>query len=179
MDWGYVLDLLSCSKLRSANGIPPPEMIKICCDGSSRGNPGNEGDGIILRNHEEALIRGISVELRICTNFIAEVITIILGHKWASTMGWNKAVVASDSLAAIAIFIKGRVPWAFASRWNNIRHSFWRIHFETVQREVNFSADCMVRRGSVLPQGIRECHDGRPPMLTFFELSNMVYYCFM
>ncbi|OVA01560.1 Reverse transcriptase zinc-binding domain [Macleaya cordata] len=68
--------------------LPDLDQLKIGCDGCSRGNLGPSGAGVILRDHTGNTIGAMSAGLRICTNFVAELLNIIFGLEWASDRGW-------------------------------------------------------------------------------------------
>ncbi|OVA20290.1 Ribonuclease H domain [Macleaya cordata] len=90
--------------------LPYLDQLKIGCDGCSRGNPGPNGAWVILRDHTGNTIGAMSAGLGICTNFVAELLAIILGLEWASDRGWSKIWVTSDSQTAIKCFASDRVP---------------------------------------------------------------------
>ncbi|OVA08056.1 Ribonuclease H domain [Macleaya cordata] len=146
------------------------------CDGCSRGNPGPSGAGVILRDHTGNTIGAMSVGLGICTNFVAELLAIILGLEWALDRGWSKIWVTSDSQTTITCFASDKVLWFINSRWNNIRKNL-TIKFSTVFRETNFAADTMSKRVANLPLGTKETFDHRPSFLAI-ENPNTYYFRF-
>ncbi|OUZ99195.1 Ribonuclease H domain [Macleaya cordata] len=157
--------------------IPPREnQIKICCDGCSKGNPSFSGAGIVIRNHMGNTLAAMSIRLRICTNFVAEILAIILGMEWAFDQGWSNVWIASDSMAAIRCFTANKIPWFIRSRWNNIKNSL-SSSFSFVNRECNFAADTMSKRGTSLQLGCRDFFDHKPSFLSV-ENPDTVYYRF-
>ncbi|OVA17071.1 Ribonuclease H domain [Macleaya cordata] len=68
--------------------LPDLDQLRIGCDGCSRGNPGPSGAGVILCDHTGNTIGAMSAGLGICTNFVAELLAVILGLEWASDRGW-------------------------------------------------------------------------------------------
>ncbi|OVA06545.1 Ribonuclease H domain [Macleaya cordata] len=157
--------------------IPPAiDQLKIGCDGCSRGNPGNAGAGIVLRDHRGSTLGAMAVGLGICTNFVAEVLAILLGLEWAKNLGWTNIWVTSDSQAAIRCFIDNKVPWFILTRWNSVKEGI-RTSFSFVFRETNFAADTMSKRGAYLPLGTKESFDYRPTFLSV-ENPDSCYYRF-
>ncbi|OVA07843.1 Ribonuclease H domain [Macleaya cordata] len=157
----------------------PPEVgqIKLGCDGCSRGNPGPAGAGMVLRGSDGGTIGAMAVGLGICTNFIAEILAIILGLEWAKNLGLEKIWVTSDSHAAIRCFNDNKIPWFVLSRWTNLKKNLI-LNFSLVYRETNFAADSMSKKEALLPLGISESFDHRPyfltienPATTYFRFS--------
>ncbi|OVA07130.1 Ribonuclease H domain [Macleaya cordata] len=84
--------------------IPPHEnQIKICCDGCSKGNPGFSGAGIVIRNHRGNTLAAMSIGLGICTNFVAEILPIILAMEWAFDQGWSNILCQREGLPSIGM----------------------------------------------------------------------------
>ncbi|OVA06386.1 Ribonuclease H domain [Macleaya cordata] len=156
--------------------LPDLDQLRIGCDGCSKGNPDPSGAGVILRDHTGNTIGTMSAELGICTNFVAELLAIILGLEWASDRGWSKIWVTFDSQTAIKCFASDKVPWFINSRWHNIRKNL-TIKFSSVFREINFAADTMSKRGANLPLGTKETFDHRPSFLAV-ENPNTCYFRF-
>ncbi|OVA04761.1 Ribonuclease H domain [Macleaya cordata] len=156
--------------------LPDLDQLKIGCDGCSRGNLGPSGAGVILRDHTGNTIGAMSAGLRICTNFVAELLAIIFGLEWALDRGWSKIWVTSDSQTAIKCFASDKVSWFIISRWHNIRKNL-TIKFSSVFRETNFAADTMSKRGANLPLGTNETFDHRPSFLVV-ENPNTCYFRF-
>ncbi|OVA00282.1 Ribonuclease H domain [Macleaya cordata] len=64
----------------ACNWYPPlVDEVEICCDGSARGNPRPAGAGVIFRNHLAEVILTVSHGLGVCTNYLAEITTILIG----------------------------------------------------------------------------------------------------
>ncbi|OUZ99534.1 hypothetical protein BVC80_1527g4 [Macleaya cordata] len=59
--------------------LPDLDQLKIGCDGCTKGNPGQSGARVILRNHTGNTIGAMSAGLGIRTNFVAELLAIIFG----------------------------------------------------------------------------------------------------
>ncbi|OVA03784.1 Ribonuclease H domain [Macleaya cordata] len=142
-------------RVKDCHWIPPSfRFIKISCDGASRGNPGPAGAGTIFRNHLSEVVGTISQGLGICNNYIAEIVVIIVGLEWAATNCHQRG------------------------QWNAIKSSFSDIVFSSVYREVNFAADSLAKRGSLLAQGVTIYSDRRPENLEI-EAQDKTYYRFV
>ncbi|OVA06854.1 hypothetical protein BVC80_495g12 [Macleaya cordata] len=92
----------------------------------------------------------MSIRFGICTNFVAEILAIILGMEWAFDQGWSNVWIASDSMAAIRCFTANKIPWF--------------IH-------------TMSKRGTSLQLGCRDFFDYKPSFLSV-ENPDTVYYRF-
>ncbi|XP_026383314.1 uncharacterized protein LOC113278781 [Papaver somniferum] len=69
---------------------PTSGYTLFCCDGSSFGNPGSAGFGIIARDNEFQVIGTLIGGLCITTNFIAEVYAILCALEWAVCLNCKK-----------------------------------------------------------------------------------------
>ncbi|XP_026452010.1 uncharacterized protein LOC113352401 [Papaver somniferum] len=63
--------------------LPNENELLLCCDGASRGNPGNADYGFVVRNHVGAFIFAESGGLGITTNYVEEFISCIKALEWA------------------------------------------------------------------------------------------------
>ncbi|OVA06927.1 Ribonuclease H domain [Macleaya cordata] len=158
--------------------VPPPlGYLKISCDGAARGNPGAAGAGVIIRNHLSFVVATISQGLGSCSNYIAEVVAIVLGLEWAASNHHSKIWVVSDSNLAIHSFKANMVPWFARGRWNAVKGYFHDIFFSHIYREVNFAADSLAKKGSFLDQGVSILSVGCPDQLVL-EMPDKVYFRF-
>ncbi|XP_026398920.1 uncharacterized protein LOC113294758 [Papaver somniferum] len=64
---------------------PAQHQILICCDGASKWNPGLDGIGFIARNHDGDYMGAASGGLGIATNYLEEVMALIVAGEWAIT----------------------------------------------------------------------------------------------
>jgi ribonuclease HI len=94
------------------NHLPLPDMVEIYTDGSSRGNPGPGGYGVILKygKHEKEISKGF----RFTTNNRMELMAVIEGLKALKNDGLD-VIVISDSRYVVDSVEKG---WVFA--WEKI-----------------------------------------------------------
>ncbi|OVA12270.1 hypothetical protein BVC80_1779g45 [Macleaya cordata] len=118
---------------------PPPNHVLLYCDGASSGNPGQAGGGIICRNESCEVLGTLSVGLGFCYP--------PWGMEWAVSESFRNVWVRSDSRSAIQAFPSNRVPWVVESRWKALLASSMLVTFSHCFREVNFSADCLAKKG--------------------------------
>ncbi|CAA0834083.1 RNase H family protein [Striga hermonthica] len=121
-------------------------------DGSSMGNPGPSGFGAVLRTHEGVWIEGISGNIGIADNNLAEVIAIFEGLSLALARGCTALTCYSDSqealrlinMAAVNTHVMGGLIMNIKDKISSIQD----IRFFHLWREGNSVADCLARRGS-------------------------------
>ncbi|XP_026383258.1 uncharacterized protein LOC113278707 [Papaver somniferum] len=157
---------------------PTSGYTLFCCDGSSFGNPGSAGFGIIARDNECQVIGTLIGGLAITTNFIAELYAILCALKWAVCSNCKKVIVQSDSLTVINLFKQENAPWFIRSRWVKVLQGFEDIQFYQVFREVNFFADSLDKKGARLNAGERIVHMRRPSFIKRIEMPGVVYHRF-
>ena len=80
---------------------PNPGEIMICCDGASRGNPGQAGCGVTFRDSNSAELGFLCVGLGWQTNYYAEVCAVIYGAMAAKRWNTTNLCVRSDSMSCI------------------------------------------------------------------------------
>ncbi|KAF6155633.1 hypothetical protein GIB67_034728 [Kingdonia uniflora] len=116
---GVSSHLRRAPRIRSCRWILPwYEEVKISCDGSSMGNPGMGGVGVVFRNHEGEVIGVFVHNLDIVPSFFAECFAIIDGLSKAKEKRWNRVWVVSDSNAAILAIQSNKIPWRLQPKWN-------------------------------------------------------------
>ncbi|CAA0815416.1 Unknown protein [Striga hermonthica] len=121
-------------------------------DGSSMGNPGPSGFGVVLHTHEGVWIEGISGNIGIADNTLAEVIAILEGLTLAVARGCTTLTCYSDSQEALRLINTATVPnHVMGGLIMNIRDkisSIANLRFFHIWREGNSVADRLARRGS-------------------------------
>ena len=70
---------------------------KLFTDGASRGNPGEAGAGIVLRDDKDQELTTRFLYLGRCTNNVAEYQALILGLKTAYELGCRQVAIFMDS----------------------------------------------------------------------------------
>ncbi|KAF6135893.1 hypothetical protein GIB67_006785 [Kingdonia uniflora] len=134
--------------IQSSIWVPPaPDEIRMCCDGTSHGNPGVEGSGVVYRNHKGNVTAVIIMNLEYTTAFFAECEAIVEGLVQALQMGIANIWVTSDSKSAVHAFNTDQVPWQLNALWQRVKIGFMRIRFSLVWRELNFYADQAAKSG--------------------------------
>ncbi|XP_026459842.1 uncharacterized protein LOC113360555 [Papaver somniferum] len=83
-------------------------QILICCDGAANGNPGQAGVGFIGRDYEGRYVGATSGGLGISTNYVAEVMTLIIAGEWAVRSGFMDVCLSLDSKAMIMALLQIR-----------------------------------------------------------------------
>ncbi|XP_026420220.1 uncharacterized protein LOC113316217 [Papaver somniferum] len=173
-----------CRKVKTAKAIkcffslPEPDNLLFCCDGASRGNPGNAGYGFIVRDNSGSFITAECGGLGISTNFIAEIMGALCAMEWDVLNQKEKIIINSDSTAAISAFMKNKLPWFVWNRWKFVSAKLRHIHFNHVYREVNFSADFFAKKGVHLPKGQVMKFSARPSNMLRMEWPESTYYRF-
>ncbi|OVA12000.1 Ribonuclease H domain [Macleaya cordata] len=97
--------------------LPSINQVKIACDGSSLGNPRPAGAAFVAKNSDGDVIAASCVGLGPCFNFTAEVMAILLGLKLGYENGHRFLWIVSNSIAAISLFLKGKIPWFTRALW--------------------------------------------------------------
>jgi len=82
--------------LYDEGGIPEGAFV-ICTDGTSRGNPGPAGIGVVLLDSEGGVVEEISRPIGEATNNVAEYMAVLEGLKLARDHGAEKVVIRTDS----------------------------------------------------------------------------------
>ncbi|XP_026428344.1 uncharacterized protein LOC113324240 [Papaver somniferum] len=128
--------------------LPNPLYIIICCDGASRGNPGEAGYRFICRQGTGEYMFAMLGGLGLATNLMAEIFVILCAGEWEINNNFLKVCFQTNSKASIAAFQSGEVPWWDCTRWNKIKSSLQDWYFSHSYREINFSADLMAKKGT-------------------------------
>ncbi|KAF5187370.1 hypothetical protein FRX31_023043 [Thalictrum thalictroides] len=164
-------------KLRKECKWYPPEalVIKINCDGASKGNPGQAGLGCVFRDCHGFFLLVKAKGIGFATNYEAECGAIMEGLEEAVKRGWLKVWVESDSTAAIQAFAHGSLPWRIAARWKLINSIFQFCLFSHNLREANFSADQAAKKGASLNLGEELSEEGKPPWIVRWENPDQVF----
>ncbi|XP_026450704.1 uncharacterized protein LOC113350801 [Papaver somniferum] len=126
--------------------LPHPSFIMTCCDGASRGNPGDAGFGFICIQGIGEYIYAMAGGLGVATNFVAEVFAVLCAGEWAISKNFPKVCFQTDSQATITTFQSEQIPWWACTRWNKIKSTLQEWYFIHSYRETNFSADSMAKK---------------------------------
>ncbi|XP_026419843.1 uncharacterized protein LOC113315808 [Papaver somniferum] len=119
----------------------PMGYTMFCCDGSSLGNLGAAGFGVVVRDHVCQVLEVLSGGIGTGTNYIAEVYAVVCAAELAVEWGLKNIVLCSDSKSVIGNFSQGNVPWFLHMRWIKATSKISSIIYLHSFREANFSAD--------------------------------------
>ncbi|XP_026399433.1 uncharacterized protein LOC113295296 [Papaver somniferum] len=91
--------------------LPQKDQLLICCDGASRGNPGESSYGFISRNNEGECVIAITRGIGVARNFYAEIMAVLCAGEWAMNNGFRRLLFRSDSKTVIEAFKNCKLPW--------------------------------------------------------------------
>ncbi|XP_026399979.1 uncharacterized protein LOC113295864 [Papaver somniferum] len=82
----------------------PPEIgfVMFCCDGSSFGNPGAAGFGVVVRTSDCQVAATLSGGIGIASNYLAESYGVICAMELADQWNMKKIIIVSDLKTVIA-----------------------------------------------------------------------------
>ncbi|KAF9607882.1 hypothetical protein IFM89_003586 [Coptis chinensis] len=142
LNWNLEARLHRAPRIRKCWwNLPILDMVKINCDGSSKGNPGVAGLGATCRNHTRDFLLVIWRKIGVNTNYLAECLAIVESAEVAVQRNWKKVWFESDSAAAIVVVGNGNMPWSLKNRWHKCKNFFSQCILSSIWREANFSAD--------------------------------------
>lgn len=72
-------------------------LLYISVDGASKGNPGDAGIGVVIKNEEGEAMREIGEYIGVATNNVAEYAALIRGLKEAKSLNASAVRISSDS----------------------------------------------------------------------------------
>ncbi|XP_026400125.1 uncharacterized protein LOC113296010 [Papaver somniferum] len=117
--------------------------------------------------------------LGVASNYIAEVMALVIAGEWAVKKGFTEVCFSLDSLAALKAFSNGSIPWIVKNRWSNIKTNICNITSRHSYREINFPADKMAKNGVQLARGTILYYDEKPNFLGELENEDGLYFRFM
>ncbi|XP_026443894.1 uncharacterized protein LOC113344038 [Papaver somniferum] len=153
-------------------------QILIYCDGASKGNPSLAGIGFIARNQYGDYMGAASGGLGIATNYLAEVMALIVAGEWAITKQSVDVCFSLDSKVVMLDFMNNKIPWMVLNRWIKIKMCIPAISFRHSYREVNFSSDTMAKKGVLLSRGEVQYNEEKPQLLRNLENADDLYFRF-
>ncbi|XP_026398452.1 uncharacterized protein LOC113294269 [Papaver somniferum] len=115
--------------------LPQMNQILICCDGAAKENPGDAGIGFVGRKSDGSCLGAGSGGLGITTNYIKEVMTLIIEGECAVSKHFIDVCFSLDSKTVILAFISGRIPWIVKNKWKNITSILRSITFRHSYRK--------------------------------------------
>ncbi|XP_026416492.1 uncharacterized protein LOC113311922 [Papaver somniferum] len=150
----------------------------FCCDGSSFGNTGKAGFGVVIRDHVCQVVGVMTGGLGITTNYVAENYVVVCAAELAVEWKMQNIIVCSDSKSVLENFARNQAPWFVRVRWQKAIKNLSSVIFQHQLREVNFSADNAAKKGANLGAGERQVFIGRPTFLPRIEMKGVTYYKF-
>ncbi|XP_060195288.1 uncharacterized protein LOC132624540 [Lycium barbarum] len=92
--------------------FPADGCVKLNTDGCSKGNPGNNGGGGVIRNNRGFLIAAYGINFGITTNNVAEALAMKIGIDWCTQNGYKCLDIESDSKLLVDwIMDEYNPPW--------------------------------------------------------------------
>ncbi|XP_026417254.1 uncharacterized protein LOC113312731 [Papaver somniferum] len=158
--------------------LPARHQVFICCDGASKGNPRKDGFGFVERTYYGSCAGAASGGLGIATNYLAEVMALIVGGEWAVSKKMLDVCFRLDSNAVLVAFNSGKIPWMVVNRWKNIVQSITSISFRHSYRKINSSVGTMAKKGALLERGEVIYYDTKPTFLGVLEREDGIYFRF-
>ncbi|XP_026431656.1 uncharacterized protein LOC113328879 [Papaver somniferum] len=158
--------------------FPELNQVLLCCEGATRGNPGQVGVGCVGRDSEGRCIGAFSGGIGIATTYIAEVMALVLAGEWAIKRGYINIFFSLNSRAVLSAFVSERIPWIVNVRWKIIKKKLRGIDFKDLYKETNFSATKMAKKGALMARGEWEHYDYKTIFLGEMETENTSYFRF-
>lgn len=109
-------------------------MIEIYTDGSSRGNPGAGGYGVVLISKEHQLRKELSAGYRITTNNRMELLAVIVGLEALKTFP-SQVLIYSDSQYVVnAVEKNWLIGWEKTDFKNKKNPDLWKRFLEVYRK---------------------------------------------
>lgn len=124
------------------------DQLHIYIDGSSKGNPGPAGIGVLIRDVRGQSLAIISEYIGTRTNNVAEYLSLLVGLQKARQLGAREVRVFSDSQLLVlqlrGIFkVKNPRLKKLYQKLSYMIRSFKRFEIENIPREANREADSL------------------------------------
>ena len=128
------------------------KCLHLYTDGASRGNPGESGIGIVIKDDRNNVLREDCEYIGINTNNAAEYKALILGLKKAKIMNPSRLIIYSDSellVNQINGIYRVKSTKLIELYWDavNLLKSFTAWDFKSIRREQNKKADMLANLG--------------------------------
>ncbi|XP_026436177.1 uncharacterized protein LOC113334044 [Papaver somniferum] len=149
-------------------------VMQLVNEGGLRMN----GFGVVVRDSACQVLGTLSGGISIASNYLAESYGIMCALELEVQWNLQKIIIVSDSKSVLAEFAQGRVPWFLKGRWLLATSKIKKIQYKHCYREINFSVDCMAKKGALLAAGERQIHMGRPQCLPRVEMPDVDYFRF-
>lgn len=131
--------------------MPRGSSLKLNIDGSSLGNPGSSGAGVVLRNQWGEVLSACAHFLGNHTNIFAETQALLLGLRLCVRMGCGSVLVETDSTVVLHYTqCQDLWPWRLFSELTEIALllTSYDFHLQHVFWEGNTVADALAKLAS-------------------------------
>nr|YP_010502929.1 Ribonuclease H [Psychotria viridis]UXD78706.1 Ribonuclease H [Psychotria viridis] len=148
-------------------------------DGSSLGNPGMAGGGIVVRDSFGRVLHACSVSFGHATSFQAELKALIHGLELCQQLGLTHGTLEMDSKMVVDM-INGCVscPWRFYHELHGARVLLrsLSLHLTHILRESNAVADYLAKLASLQQASITFAASDLPPFVKGLVSLDRVQY---
>lgn len=123
----------------------------IYIDGAARGNPGEAGIGVVIRDGQGQQIRQLYKYIGQATNNIAEYIALVYALQEALILGLKDVVVRSDSELLVKQLsgeyrVKNTNLKAYYEQFLHLKTGLDKLEIKQINREENKEADKLANR---------------------------------
>ncbi|KAL0411456.1 UNVERIFIED_CONTAM: putative ribonuclease H protein [Sesamum latifolium] len=135
--------------------LPPhDELVKLNCDGASKGNPGEAGVGGLLRNKQGKLIFAYNDSIGHHSNIYVELCALVRGLELAKEFGYLQVWVEMDAQVVLHLINKEEGNWHLQKLLTKFRmlKRDMNLRLTHVYREGNQPADFLANRGCLLKE---------------------------
>ncbi|GLJ38905.1 hypothetical protein SUGI_0793080 [Cryptomeria japonica] len=144
---------------------PSKDWLKLNFHGASKGNPGDAGFGVVIRNNASKIVHGVYGGLGMATNNEAEIRALEVGLNLCIQNGISKVLIEGDSQIIISGIIKSNFQCWKLRKWlpriTHLLELIGTIEIKHVYREGDRMVDYLANLGVV-------CNDNK---ITFDQHS--------
>ncbi len=136
------------ARAERAPGVPASGACEIYVDGASRGNPGQAGAGVVIRDHEGKVIKKLKRYLGVTTNNMAEYQALVAALEAARDLRMTKVRIFADSELMVKQItgvyrVKSPELKPFYEKARGLIEGFTEFEITHVYREENGLADSL------------------------------------
>ena len=120
--------------------------VKIHIDGAARGNPGEAGIGIIIKDSQDQQIRKLYKYIGQATNNVVEYTALIYALQEALILGFKNVIVHSDSELLVRQLhgeyrVKNSNLKPYYEQFLHLKTGFDKLEIKQITREENKASD--------------------------------------
>lgn len=146
--------------------LPPVGGFKLNVDGASKGNPGHEGGGRLIRDHKGSIILAFSHFYGQCFSLVAEARAMLDGLRYASCYGIGLHSVKSDSETLVKIIKEDySCPWRLLPFIKDLR---------SLIRNLNSAVVHIYREGNQAVDGLANLACQRNSDFLFYDIFRLL-----